>query len=189
MKLLSAALLDELAVKAAASPRARAPHTIHSGPADLVQRFIVVAQGDSYFRPHRHNARAELALIVRGDMDVLTFDEDGRVTARYGIGSAAGTFAYETPQRTWHTVVPGEHGAAFFEVKEGPYDPATASESAPWSPLKGTRRGGLLARRAGRGSARRADCLGCPRRYLPSLPRSRWNGSRRCPTPSPRAQR
>ena len=100
MKLLSDALLDELAAKAALSPRRRAHHTIHSGPADLVQRFIVVAQHDSYFRPHRHNARAELALLVRGGMDVLTFDDAGVVTARHGIGAGQGTFAYETPPRT-----------------------------------------------------------------------------------------
>jgi cupin fold WbuC family metalloprotein len=137
MKLLSDQLLDELAVKAAASPRRRAHHTIHSGPADMVQRFIVVAQPDSYFRPHRHNARAELALVVRGQMDVLTFDDSGCVTARHGVGAGQGTFAYETPQRTWHTIVPGSAGGAFFEVKQGPYDPATANEFAPWSPAEG----------------------------------------------------
>ena len=136
MKLLTETLLDELAAKAAASPRRRAHHTIHSGAADLVQRFVVVAQRDSYFRPHRHNARAELALLVRGELDVLTFDEAGRVSARYPIGPG-GTFAYETPPRTWHTLVAGERGGAFLEVKEGPYDPATASEFAPWSPAEG----------------------------------------------------
>ena len=70
-------------------------------------------------------------------LDVLTFDERGVVTARHGVGAGQGTFAYETPQRTWHTIVPGSTGGAFFEVKEGPYDPATASEFAPWSPAEG----------------------------------------------------
>jgi len=65
-ELLSRTLLDELAAKAAASPRARAHYNIHATPADLVQRFVVVASGDSYFRPHRHATRSELAVIVRG---------------------------------------------------------------------------------------------------------------------------
>jgi cupin fold WbuC family metalloprotein len=137
MKLLSAELLDELAARAAASPRLRAHHTIHTGPEDRVQRFIVVAQHDSYFRPHRHTVRSELALLLRGSVEVLTFTEDGVVSARHAIGAGAGTFAYETPPRTWHTLLPGSGGAAFFEVKEGPYDPATASEFAPWSPAEG----------------------------------------------------
>jgi len=137
VKLLSRTLLDELAAKAAASPRARAHHNIHATPADPVQRFVVVACRDSYFRPHRHATRSELAVIVRGRLDVLTFDEHGRVTARYGVGDGTDSIAYETPQGTWHTVVPGAGGGAFLEVKEGPYDPTTAAEFAAWAPAEG----------------------------------------------------
>jgi cupin fold WbuC family metalloprotein len=137
VKLLSRTLLDELAAKAAASPRARAHHNIHATPADPVQRFLVVAQGDSYFRPHRHATRSELALIVRGRLDVLTFDEHGRVTARYAVGEGTDALAYETPQDTWHTIVPGADGGAFLEVKEGPYDPASSAEFAAWAPAEG----------------------------------------------------
>jgi cupin fold WbuC family metalloprotein len=137
MKLLSRTLLDELAAKAAASPRARAHYNIHATPADLVQRFVVVASGDSYFRPHRHATRSELAVIVRGRLDVLTFDGHGRVRARYAVGEGTDALAYETPQGTWHTIVPGAGGGAFLEVKEGPYDPATSSEFAAWAPAEG----------------------------------------------------
>ena len=137
MKLLPRALLDELAAKAAASPRARAHHNIHATAADPVQRFLVVAQGDSYFRPHRHASRSELALLLRGRLDVLTFDDHGRVTARHGIGEGTDSLAYETAQNVWHTVVPAEAGAAFLEVKEGPYDPATSAEFAHWAPAEG----------------------------------------------------
>jgi cupin fold WbuC family metalloprotein len=138
MKLLPRALLDELAARAAASPRARAHHNIHLAPSELVQRFLVVARPNSYFRPHRHASRSELALLVRGAVDVLTFDERGRVTARYAVGDGADSIAYETPQGVWHTVVPGPAGGAFLEVKEGPYDPATAAEFARWAPAEGT---------------------------------------------------
>lgn len=137
MKLLPHALLDELAVRAAAAARGRAHHHIHASPADLVQRFIVVAQGDSYFRPHRHGRRAELAVILRGKVEVVTFDERGRVAARYVVGAGTANLAYETPPATWHTLIAGPHGAAFLEVKEGPYDPATMSEFAAWAPVEG----------------------------------------------------
>lgn len=137
MKLLSRTLLDELAAKAAASPRARAHYNIHATPADPVQRFLVVACSDSYFRPHRHKTRSELAVIVRGRLDVLTFDERGSVVGRYPVGDGTASIAYEAPQGAWHTVVPGAGGAAFLEVKEGPYDPATAVEFAAWAPEEG----------------------------------------------------
>jgi len=139
LKLVPRALLDELAARAAASPRARAHHNIHASPADPVQRFLVVAQGDSYFRPHRHATRSELALLVRGGVDVLLFDEHGRVLARHAIGEHTGSLAYETEQGVWHTVVPWSAGCAFLEIKEGPYDPATAVQFAEWAPAEGDR--------------------------------------------------
>ena len=137
LKLVSRALLDELAAKAAASPRGRAHHNIHPTPADPVQRFLVVAQGDSYFRPHRHATRSELALLLRGGVDVLLFDERGRVLARHAVGADTDSLAYETAQGTWHTVVPWSAGCAFLEIKEGPYDPATAVQFAGWAPEEG----------------------------------------------------
>ncbi len=103
-----------------------------------MQRFFVTANPDSYFRPHRHLNRSELAVVVRGRFDVLTFDEAGLVTARHEFGEGVANLAYETPRGTWHTVVSLADGSTFLEIKEGPYDPATAAEFAPWSPAEGS---------------------------------------------------
>ena len=102
-----------------------------------MQRFLVVAQRDSYFRPHRHTNRAELAVLLRGQVDVLTFDAQGAVTVRQRVGAASEALAYETPPGTWHTLLPLGDGVAFLEVKEGPYDPATSTEFAGWAPAEG----------------------------------------------------
>jgi cupin fold WbuC family metalloprotein len=137
MKLFSRALLDELTAKASASPRLRAHHNIHASPADPVQRFLIAARRDSYFRPHRHLTKSELALAIRGHFDVLTFDANGGVTGRYGVGSDTPNIGFETPHATWHTLLAVTDSAAFLEIKEGPYDPATAAEFAPWAPPEG----------------------------------------------------
>ncbi len=137
MKLISHHLLDELTARAAASPRGRAHHNIHESPTDPVQRFFVVANRKSYFRPHRHLTKSELAMVLRGRVDILTFDEQGRVLARYSAGEGADSMAYETPRATWHTLIADTDGTAFFEVKEGPYDPVTTSQFASWAPAEG----------------------------------------------------
>jgi len=137
MKLFSTTLFDELAAKATASPRLRANHNVHGGPTDPVQRFFIAANRNSYFRPHRHLSKSEMALVIRGRFDVLTFDENGIVTARYGVGEGTGTAGFETPRATWHTLLAQTDGAVFLEIKEGPYDPATAAEFAPWAPPEG----------------------------------------------------
>lgn len=138
MKLISTALLDELTLKAAASSRRRAHHNLHSSPDDPVQRFVVVAQGDSYIRPHRHMTKSELCTVVRGRFEVVVFDADGRVTERSVVGEGTPNLAFELPKETWHTLLPLTDGAAFVEVKEGPYDPATAAEFASWAPEEGS---------------------------------------------------
>jgi cupin fold WbuC family metalloprotein len=137
MKLISTKLLQELATAASASPRGRTHYNLHAAPADLVQRYLVVANRGSYFRPHRHTTRAELALIVRGALDLLMFDDSGSVSARHAFGTGAANIAYENGPGIWHTVVVRDDATSFLEVKQGPYDPATASEFAPWAPAEG----------------------------------------------------
>ena len=137
MKLFSQLLLDELTARAAASPRLRAHHNIHASGEDRVQRFLVAARCDTYIRPHRHAAKSEMALVIRGQFAVLTFDAQGRVTGRYRVGTGTDNLGFETPHATWHTLLALTDDAAFLEIKEGPYDPATASEFAPWAPPEG----------------------------------------------------
>jgi cupin fold WbuC family metalloprotein len=139
MKIIDRQTLDALAVQASASPRGRAHLTVHSSAQDLVQRFFVAADRRSYFRPHCHLTKSELAQLLRGQVDLLVFDAEGTVTARHSIEAGS---AYETPQGTWHTLVAQQDGCCFLEVKQGPYDPATAVEFAPWAPAEGSDQAG-----------------------------------------------
>jgi cupin fold WbuC family metalloprotein len=146
LKLVTDALLDGLAAKASVSPRRRAHRELHDGGgADLLQRFLVVAREDSYFQPHRHDTRAELCTMLRGRVEFVTFDDDGRITQRQLVGEGSGVTACEMPPRTWHTVIPRSDVCAFLEVKLGPYDPATAKEFAPWAPGEKDAAGAILA--------------------------------------------
>lgn len=137
MKVFSKSLLDDLAAKATASPRKRANYNVHASSTELVQRFFIAADRDTYFRPHRHLTKSELAMVVRGRFDVITFDDAGRVTNRYSVGDGTANLGFETPRGIWHTLVACMDGATFLEIKEGPYDAATAAEFAPWAPAEG----------------------------------------------------
>src|ERR1700739_2980151 len=119
MKLISASLLDELAAAAAGSPRGRTHYNLHGSPAALVQPYLVVPTPRPYFRPHRHTTRAELALVVRGELDLIVFDEARRITARYGFGAGTGNIAYENGPGIWHTVVVRADATTFLEIKQG----------------------------------------------------------------------
>jgi hypothetical protein len=41
------------------------------------------------------------------------------------------------PTGVYHALVALEAGSIFFEVKAGPYDPASAKEFGPWAPAEG----------------------------------------------------
>lgn len=137
MKLISNTLLDEMTAKAAASPRRRAHHNLHSSAEDPVQRFVVVAHSDTYIRPHRHLTKSELCTVVRGRFEVVVFDADGTIVERTLIGEGTPNLAFELPRETWHTLLVQTDGAAFVEIKEGPYDPSSAAEFARWAPEEG----------------------------------------------------
>lgn len=147
MKVFTRALIDQLSLQATASPRKRAHHNVHTSPEDLVQRFFVSADRGTYFRPHRHLTRSELAVVLRGRFDLVVFDESGRITDRWAIGDGTPGFAYETPSATWHALIAQTDGATLLEIKEGPYDPKSATEFAPWAPPEGDAAAGAYLER------------------------------------------
>jgi cupin fold WbuC family metalloprotein len=137
MKKISVTQLEELAQQATRAARGRAHLNVHDSAADLVQRFFVAVEPRSYVRPHRHHTRAELLTVLRGCFDLLFFDDQGTLLARHAVGEGSGVLALETPPNTWHTLISRASGSVFLEVKQGPYDPATAVEFAPWAPAEG----------------------------------------------------
>jgi cupin fold WbuC family metalloprotein len=138
MKLITGAMLDDLAVQACASQRLRLNHNVHEQPADPIQRLFIAACLNSYFRPHRHPGKKEFAIVLRGRFDVITFDHAGRVSQRVSVGPGADVTGLEIPEDVWHTWVPIHDRSLFFEVKPGPYDPAAVVEFADWAPAEGS---------------------------------------------------
>ena len=136
-KRITEQLLTELDLKAQASPRLRTNHNLHEQPQAAVQRLAVKLRRGTYIRPHRHPLRWELGIVLQGRMDLVLFDDQGALMERVTMTPVRGTLALELPQRTWHSYICVSDAATFFEVKEGPYDPVTASEFAPWAPAEG----------------------------------------------------
>ena len=138
MKLITDELLEQLIRQAAESPRQRSHHNVHESLTEVVQKLLVAATTQSYFRPHRHADKSEFALVLRGKFVVFSFDEQGNISGRQFIGEGTGVNGLELPANTWHCWLSLRDDSVFFETKQGPYDPATASEFAPWAPAENT---------------------------------------------------
>lgn len=138
MKLINTALFEQLIRDAADSPRQRSHHNIHENLSDTVQKLMVAATPHSYFRPHRHANKSELALVLCGRFAVFEYNDTGEIIRCQIIGDNTGVTGLEIPPNTWHSWLALDTENVFFETKEGPYDPATAAEFAPWAPAENT---------------------------------------------------
>jgi cupin fold WbuC family metalloprotein len=139
VQLISDALFDAVAARAASSPRRRMNHNFHSGPADNPHRFLNVLLRETYVRPHRHwtPPKSESFVVLEGIAEVILFDEQGVITARYRLGADSPEgylWGVDIPPGVWHTILPRTARAVCFEVKPGPWEPATDKEFAAWAP-------------------------------------------------------
>lgn len=138
MKLVNSDLITDLLHRAESSPRQRSHHNIHEHLNDIVQKLIVAATPNSYFRPHRHSDKSECAFVLRGRFAVFQYDDSGNITECKIIGENTDNLGLEIPPNTWHSWLALDAENVFFETKEGPYNPETAAEFAPWAPAEDT---------------------------------------------------
>jgi cupin fold WbuC family metalloprotein len=143
VKLISSGLFEPLAGRAAASPRRRINHNFHESAGDNPHRFLNVLLRGTYIQPHRHTTppKAETFLVLEGEAEVILFDDHGAVTARHPLGvetPGGRVWGIDLPPGVWHTVLPRTDRAVCFEVKPGPWEPASDKEFAPWAPAEGS---------------------------------------------------
>ena len=143
VQLIDRALFEQVAAAAARSPRKRLNHNFHAGPDDNPHRFLNVLLKGTYIRPHRHlhPPKAETFLVLEGRAAILSFTDDGEVTARFELApDSDGPCGADLAPGVWHTVVALSERVVCFEVKPGPWEPAFDKEFASWSPVEGDQR-------------------------------------------------
>lgn len=137
IQLVSPALIEAVRERARLSPRKRSNHNFHSSAQDAVHRFLNVLTRGTYVQPHRHidPPKHESFIVLEGSVLVVTFEDDGRVCERYVLSAGAdGVRGIDLPAGVWHTIAALTDDAVCFEVKPGPWDPATDKDFASWAP-------------------------------------------------------
>jgi cupin fold WbuC family metalloprotein len=141
MQLIDDRIISQTLEAARQSPRRRMNHNFHSGPEDNPHRFLNVILQGSYVAPHRHlrPPKAESFLVLEGCLLLICFEDDGMVCSRHFLGNAPPSTArgIDLEPGVWHTLTAVTPHAVCYEVKPGPWDPATDKEFAPWAPREG----------------------------------------------------
>jgi cupin fold WbuC family metalloprotein len=134
MKTITSDTISDLLARAADTGRRRTNLNLHPGPGDPINRFLNAGLAGTYVRPHRHRIdRWELINVLRGSLELLTFEPDGKVKLRLALDPER-TCLIEIPGGEWHTLIFRPPGAAVLEVKPGPYEPQFDKEFAGWAP-------------------------------------------------------
>lgn len=139
MKTIDKKLITDLIEQAKASPRKRAHYNLHPNLDDKIHRLCIAVEPGSYVRPHRHldPKKWELLVILKGKLDVLTFNDKLEVAERYHMDAKGDIRSLEIDAGIWHTFVSMEEGSVVMEVKQGPYSYPPEKDSCQWAPREG----------------------------------------------------
>ena len=75
---------------------------------------------------HRHVAKDESFVILRGKVRVTTHDGDGSIIEDVVLSQESGNYGVDISKGVWHMVEALVLGSVIFECKEGPFVPHDA---------------------------------------------------------------
>ena len=122
------------------SRRQRMILPVHREQSAPVQRMLNFLQPDTYIRPHRHpgSGATESMIVLQGAINFFTFDDRGTIQTNIYVGGSIAHSVVDIEPNIWHTFVVILKDTVLFEVKRGPYNPATDKEFAAWAPEEST---------------------------------------------------
>lgn len=116
-------LLDSVSEKAKASPRLRMNFNFHLSIDEKCHRFLNAVEPGTMVDIHRHPAKDEAFVLLRGRVRVNTFNDDGSIIESIELSPDDGRYGVNIPKGVWHNLESLEMNSVFFECKEGPYSP------------------------------------------------------------------
>ncbi len=122
----------------ARNPKKRVRLCAHGSPDDRLHEMLIVHERGAYVRPHKHPGKTESTHIIEGLVDVVVFDDDGKIerVIRMGDYASGRTFYYRMATPVFHTLIIHSDVLVFHETTNGPFD-RRDTVFAPWSPDDG----------------------------------------------------
>ncbi len=122
------------------SPRKRMILPFHKGPEASMHRMLNALQPYSYIRPHRHlhPPKAETVILLQGALLSFLFSPSGEVMEVHRLAAGSADVGVDSEPGQFHTFLALTEDTVIFEVKPGPYEPASDKDFASWAPAEGT---------------------------------------------------
>lgn len=114
-------MLDELTVRAKASPRLRMNYNFHQSLDEKCHRFLNAVEPGTVVPIHRHPTKDETFIVLRGRVRVSTYHDDGSLIESVVLSNEDERYGVNIPKNVWHSLESLETGSVIFECKEGPF--------------------------------------------------------------------
>ncbi|OQA34725.1 MAG: hypothetical protein BWY57_00287 [Betaproteobacteria bacterium ADurb.Bin341] len=126
-------LIDRTVARAQRAPQRRARVLLHPGQEDSLHEMLIALPRESCDVPHINFKSGKSFHVVRGEMAVMIFSDDGsEVTpCRLGAGTTAPSRMVRLNRPSWHTIIPLSDYVVFIETIIGPF---TGNRFAEWAP-------------------------------------------------------
>ena len=121
-------MLDALTAKAKENPRLRQSLDLRNCPDDLSQRMLNALEPGTIMPIHRHHASSETVVVVRGKIQWIFYDENGKETERVTLDANGEPRMLNVEKDRWHSLECLESGSVLYDSKDGPYHPLEEDE-------------------------------------------------------------
>jgi cupin fold WbuC family metalloprotein len=127
--------VDFLKKKALLNSRKRIRSCFHKDQADSLHEMFIIHDKHTYVRPHKHPGKSESTHIIEGLVDIVLFDDDGKINQVINMGNyeSGKTFYFRMTEPVYHTLLIRSEFLIFHEITNGPFD-KSATLFAPWAP-------------------------------------------------------
>ena len=116
--------INKLINLAKKNPRNRVRFCSHSSDQDTLHEMFIVHPKDIYVRPHMHRRNAESLLVLDGEADYVTFNEEGEIENKIVMGdyTSGHQFYQNTAPGVFHTILVRSEWLVFLECTLGPFN-------------------------------------------------------------------
>ena len=136
--LINDRLLSEAVTMSRESPRGRIILPLHKSDQATLHRMLNAIQPGSYVQPHRHSdpPKSESIVVLQGGIHFVIFDDRGNIDRDFALAAGSKRFGVDIDPGIYHTFFATSADTVLFEVKPGPYEPASDKDFAAWAPAE-----------------------------------------------------
>ena len=123
---LNKQLFNEIAKKAAESPRLRMNYDLRNDGNEQSQRMLNVLLPGTFVPIHRHPATSETVVCLEGTCIERYYDNEGNETEKFVLSAGSDLIGLQIPAGQFHSLeVPAEwkEKAVIIEFKAGKFEP------------------------------------------------------------------